>query len=369
VERGRGALGADVLSPDAQAEVRGHDSGDLEREPQVRPDLVLFSVAIERWARRWARDAADGERRGDLFRPQSLYYQDVLLDLERAAADFRWSAAVQKNLVVGLLGHGLLEALDEHVLVLHEIAQNVAPGLVGRQRDATTAMTSRRREAESVRARFAAYLLGCAQRAEGIPRTLRTLQEVLEGTSPHDAGLEQFTIREVFQSLHVTSDVFESLHAAPKTWNIEHRGTPRPLDDREFYLLRLVVGELKQNDVDHGFGGSDDPARAPVVVIDDERVSLTFFFPDPEGASYERLIQKVYPKGLQSGVPAHHDPQRPSHGMGLYLASLAAAIVGWRLTMSEPQRSADASGSVGFVLVKVDGSPVLPPESLGGGRA
>ena len=112
-------------------------AGLLERRhvissaPAVAPALVLVSRQLGGVCQEYLRKLEERFSRHEVFEPHRSHYSRALGALRDAALGFSGGAELQRNLVLGLLGHGLLEALDEHVLELEEIALVLNPLLVG----------------------------------------------------------------------------------------------------------------------------------------------------------------------------------------------------------------------------------------------
>jgi hypothetical protein len=92
--------------------------------------VVLQSHHLADWATRSVADLDDRYQENDLFEPEYSIFRATFERLRLAAGAFPGSASIQKNIVLGILEHGLLEDLDAHVLDLWEIARVLNPLLV-----------------------------------------------------------------------------------------------------------------------------------------------------------------------------------------------------------------------------------------------
>jgi hypothetical protein len=303
---------------------------DEIRPRPVRPEVVLFSRNLEEWCREQRQVLREKREKYDIFEPHSRIYDGALAAVERTAHRFREGAAVQKNMVLGVLGHGLLEILDEHLLELWEVAQALDP-----QRTWDQGEKNRQRSHErgsTTASRFADYMLGRALNAETIPKNLRSLQGLLcyaSGKTSGEAG--PYTLQRLY----------EEFDNATERWSIPRdRWKNVELQPREYHFLRLTLSELAQNDRYHGRLGQQDYAFPDVKAVETEdpgqgHTILVFRYPT-ENDHYARLQAAVKDSGrLQRMVPARPEPRFPSHGTGLYLANLAAAAVGWKLDFAD----------------------------------
>lgn len=317
----------------------------------VRPELVLFSTALQDWCIRQRKKLQDDRARYSMFEPMTSMYDEALALVERAARRFRHGAGVQKNLVLGVMGHGLLELLDEHLLEVWEVAQALDPrrtweqdqlgegdGLPMPRRGAGAAV--------STASRFAEYLLQRALKGEVIPKNLRSLQGLLSFAGrPED---EKLTLQDLLDEY--------------AQWEVEKADIlAEDLDSRTYHFLHLTLNELLQNDHMHGVpdrpaGGGPErkPRIAPRVRAGrspEGEIELHFEF--HYQAEDQEVVSRVYAllkSRLQTMMPAREDPRVPSHGTGLYLANLAAGAVGWKLEPAPAE-----TGVLRFRLLKKAG--------------
>ncbi|HEY0512288.1 MAG TPA: hypothetical protein VGH73_10305 [Thermoanaerobaculia bacterium] len=311
-------------------------TGDLRK---VRPEMVRLSQPLARWAKERLDDIDRSERDGRLYQPEVTTYSRVFRRLARAAENFPTSAAVQTNVVQGVLGHHLLEDLDEHALELEEIAEVLNPRQVwdfrdqGRRHAAALATKSETSTAEE----FARYLLGRASRAESIPKNLRLLQALL---GSQEEGADEKPFDDLVQPYLPTK--YEEF-----AWQVDpaSRGQAGEVSWKEARYLSLVLAELDQNQRKHAWPGNWQKKKpCPDVSFPAQR-SLLLRFPfvvleaetpgkiDPN-TNIGRL-RELEEKGF-SLIEPNRNPGVSSSGTGFYLADLAAAIASWRLDLKCP---------------------------------
>src|SRR5262249_23698855 len=76
----------------------------------------------------------------------------------------------------------------------------------------------------------------------------------------------------------------------------------------------------------------------------------------PSGESKGRIrerLMSLMTGDLQEMIPPRQAPNVSSHGTGLYLANLAAAVVGWRLVALAARMSSGSGGQLAFLLYHV----------------
>jgi len=143
-----------------------------------------------------------------------------------------------------------------------------------------------------------------------------------------------------------------------REWRLPAEAGPT-LSGRESHYLRFTLNELKVNDEIHGKGNevysSTFEETSPEVQVADEGaagIELTFWFDvDDDSVSYERL-RTLQEQRLQVMMTPRLDITDTSHGTGLYLANVAASVVGWQLSIVEVHES----GRVRFALARHDGA-------------
>lgn len=375
-----------------------------ENEP-IRPDFIVASRVLAQLCDEALRDLDHRTEHHQIFRPHSDEYRKVLIELREAAADCPRSAEVQRNIVSGVLGHGLLEKLDEHGLQLIEIAQDMDPHLVWEWMESGHPLVPPHRslaptETEprpSRRSTFATYLLGRATRAESAPKALRSLQAVLEDPASAEkahisVGLDQMMRSHLDNSGFATKTIDRIMSVSA-----EAPGLTRDEQRR----LELVFSELMNNYVTHGWGTeshegmrieisptaqsvsqameerkqgagkADEPITSfePTRALQSARIEgdklcgcrLSFKFSLSESGKEDFLarIELLEKEGLMQPIEPWDDPQRVSYGTGLYLANLAAATVDWALTAwlgdwSEPTDEEPSEGWLEFALFKTE---------------
>lgn len=304
------------------------DRQEAEVETEVdnlRPEVVLWSRTVGAWAAAVIESKLKQlQRDGQLFLPELSIFRKVLEELRDAANGFREGAAVQKNLVGGILGHHLLEHLDEYILEIEEIAQALDPIGVRTLRQASSP-TGASEPRTPTAARFARYLVRRAQGAQSVPKNLRVLQTLLTTDLPPGGKAD-----------------------ADLGWLLDHHGwgDDRPtrwieIKQAELVTLGLTLEELAQNHVKH----SGLAQRRPVVEKLGDRsagIRLTFDFRCHDRYEYnlDRLTT-LAETGLQAPCPPREDRDIGSTGSGLYLANMAAAVVGWTLSIASVEKTSD----------------------------
>jgi hypothetical protein len=313
------------------------------RPPPVRPELVLFSGALGEWCRRHRDEIQRLRQEHQLFEPMSSLADEALALVERTADHFRLGTAVQKSLVVGVLSHGLLEMLDEHLLEVWEVAQALDPRRAWEQEiaealgprrtweQAEIAGARQRRPPASTAARFADYLLQRAWKAEVVPKNLRSLLGLMGFTTEDNGGKGADS--------HLT--LTNLLREFESDWKWRLPDLPDAMDEklkrRTYHFLHLTLTELAQNDRVHGQGGPPRVFRILDIGRPEElALGLEFHYP-LEDKAFERA-QQLAADALQGMIAPRDDPRFPSHGTGLYLANLAAGAVGWRLELDPRER-------------------------------
>lgn len=298
-----------------------------EATDRIRPETILFVKQISRWAEDGISDLEKRYSNGSLFEPEHGVFREVLSRVERAAREFPSSAAVQKNLVVGILGHHLLEDLDLHVLELREIARNLHP--------AQKTLEGQRDGQEDVAGRFASLLVRRSQRAQSLPKNLRALSKVLE-PSP-----------ETLQSSGGVKSLFREGMWDLSAWT---KGDFRIANAREREFLALILSELEQNHSIHS-GFKDDARFYPLLEWSKE--CLTARFPvSRDGADRWQLVEEVVSDHGQKPFKPNPSPGVSSTGVGLYLSCLAASMVGWRMEL-KAQKEISKAKLGGWLVVEL----------------
>ncbi len=338
------------------------------KDDRIRPEIVLFSTSLGAWCKDTRKTLRSLVRRHEMFEPESTIFDQLLEKLQRAAANFRRSAATQQNIVLGVLGHGLLESLDEHVLELEEVAQVLDPFMIWNYRQEVDL----ERHKPGSASQFAGYLLGRSRSAESIPKNLRVLQGLLDpknkGARPVSGDWVKVQGRNLPRPCHKLFE--EAYRNSSRQWHIEppSRRKGIPFTEEEITYLKLAIKELVQNDRYHG--SYDHPEDGPKVYILPKKeramesmpkgepyakiqgrilIALGFGFKrDKEVAERLEILKET---DLQEPIDPKHERKVPSHGTGLYLANLAAATVGWKLKISKIDLE---TGFFWFQLLKMD---------------
>lgn len=334
----------------------GHVRGVSER---IRPEIVLVSPKLQAWAVESLDRLDQRYRTAQIFQPEYRHFREVLLRFERAAKAFPTSAAVHKSIVEGVLGHHLLEDLDEHVLELIEIAHVLDPLKVQGYLERGRPPAFFNRPPAGTAEGFATYLLGRSRNAESIPKNLRTLQNLL--VSREERG-EEVPIQEVID--RALRHGPESTHTTRSRWDVPKRpAISVPRTDARF--LELIIRELDQND--RAYGPADSQASdwgRPKVTFKRRtekdvvhRVAIRFQIRrDLRRAGRENALvrlRELCDQGLQAPFRPWPDRSYASHGTGLYLANLAAAVVHWRLQIMRKKFNANTR-TVTFYLDKLE---------------
>ena len=323
----------------------------LEVSEPINP-LALFASRI---LRDWAGDQLDAlERRYnrlEIFQPEYLIFKNLLSRLKQASDDFPHSAAVQKAVVSGVLGHHLLEDLDEHVLELEEIAKALDPIQVRHFRDGGRRSLTIGRD-EPMSRRFSTYLLRRALSAESMPKNLRMLYALLESRDQDDSPIS-----------------LKHLLETQRDWNVQQVEWSPELPSKTAAHLALVFEELQQNHRKHSRisqAGSQGAVEIPPPSANAhaEGVLLRIRFSFEIGGAvkdhlgsvnYDRLVRLRDEIRLNYPISPSSNVEVSSSGTGLYLARLAAAAVGWRLYISQVAKDSEkAFGTCEFALERLE---------------
>jgi hypothetical protein len=338
-------------------EIVGPQGGLREPSDTVRPELVLFvRQELASWCRKSIQALDHRRLEHSLFEPDSSVYRSVLQRLETVALDFPQSTAVQKNLIVGILGHGLLGNLDEHILELGEIAQALDPLCAEGARSYCTQETSVTASRWGAADGFAQYLLGRARNAGSIPKNLRALQELVSVEIDHDLERRRtIPLNDLLdQCLRKWKEAGPLAQLVDGTSSGAGAGAAC-LDYSDAVFLGLALKELAQNNENYG-----EPNRTPLVGLcgllpEDPSAlnafSLEFYYREAIRKQAAKRLHWLRVHGLQQPSRPWPDRQVASHGTGLYLANLAASIVGWKLEISKLD---EPSNSVEFILARTE---------------
>ncbi|HSK79299.1 MAG TPA: hypothetical protein VLQ45_22795, partial [Thermoanaerobaculia bacterium] len=318
---------------------QGDGSSARGSSENVRPDLVLLSKTLSTWCEDQQRKLNAMKREYKIFDPQRALYNQALSALAEATGEFREGVSLQKNIVQGVLSHGLLEMLDEHLLGLWEVAQALDPEQTWKRseqkrEEGNGAPKANHRQRRSRAARFADAMLDTALKAEVIPKNLRNLQWLLSYDSQNIAskGAAEEPATEAAggrSSLRLT-ELLAEFTDEEYGWKVDALEADVELELRESHFLRFILNELADN---QGHNGTI-PLASPVAALKDESpYSIRLVFSCH--SSKEDRIDKLRKADLQQPIPPDPTSFMRSHGMGLYLANLAAGAVGWKLTIED----------------------------------
>ena len=302
----------------------------LRHSGPIRPDLLSIVDQWGAWAEVWESNLNGRFESLQIFQPEFTMFRQTLRQLGQVARQFRESAAVQKAVVAGVLGHHLLEDLDEHILELEEIAQSLNPELVRRYRKYGRVAPMRQKEQPLANA-FSAYLLRRAHKAASFPDNLRKLYSILdpeEDIAPQVAGSSPLMLGALLSGYQQDGSDDWSVRSGESE-------SVKALSSREAMHLELVLAELQHNH--RKYSGqkamdSDSSLKPSALYRGNSWVWITFpFLADRE--HFARLDELISDSAQGPVAPAD-ERGYTSSGTGIYLANLAAAVVGWRLEIS-----------------------------------
>lgn len=310
-----------------------------DQETSVRPAIVLASRRMHQWAEK----ALESLSSSPISNPQLYAYRTALEDFRDVTKTLRDSAAVQRRLVKGILGHHLMEALDDHVLRLIETAYVVNP----RSRsDKAERSNGHGRSQPGPHGPFGEALTIQAERARAIPKNLRSLYQLL-GRAAQKGGAD----------VSVAAIFCEALEReSPESrLNPEGKVESTKVSPSVAAALGLVFGELASNHRVHG----DSKRRIDITLAPQtDRTRFEIKLPVPplpkqEGDERKRIEEKRerFVQVAQTQMQFFLEPARDvdeSSGVGLYLANLAASMVGWRLAIVQ-LRARSKAGRKGAV--------------------
>ncbi len=296
----------------------------VDHSDPISPEVIFASQHLETWAREQMEELDRRYKALEIFQPEYSIFIDLFSEVEQAAQDFPQGTAVQNAVVSGVLGHHMLEDLDEHVLELEELAKALDPIQVRKFRDQNRRPLPIDGDGPMSR-RFSTYLLRRALNAESHPKNLRMLYGLLEA---QDRGNEQ---RE-----HV--DLTMLVQPYQGMWNTKGVKN-KSIGSNVAAHLALVLAELQQNHLKHS-RISDDTNGVLGPIVKSKKTSgtltLEFYFELGKG-NLERLM-RLERNGLNYPIEPNRNLEVPSSGTGLYLARLAAAVVSWDLTLRKPRK-------------------------------
>ncbi|HEX7942283.1 MAG TPA: hypothetical protein VF488_10785, partial [Gemmatimonadaceae bacterium] len=306
----------------------------------VRPDIILVSKRVAAWAQKQIAILEELYAKRQLHEPHRTIYESVLDRLRHTMEGLRSSAAVQRALVVGVLGHHMLEAMDEQVFRLLELSHVLSPQFESSEnqtgRDVRPERASHDRKHRGARAegtveRFAISLQRQAEQAGNAPKNLRTMFSILESMDDPSQGA---AVGDVLQDV--------AARAMPGLGPLDGRDC---LTRQEAACLGIAFQELATNHEVHG-----DLEGTPSARSSDGGITFTFPFenepsPGPAPRPEETMdrwsrIMELHKMNLQRFMaPALSEAS--SNGTGLYLAQLAAAVVDWRIRVLPPGGDCD----------------------------
>jgi hypothetical protein len=290
---------------------------DPNDDRPVSPAMVLASHRM----RDWAVKALAQLEAAAIPEPRNRIYREALQEFAEVTANLRSSSSVQRRLVTGVLGHHLMEALDEHVLRLTEIAHVLYPErLLGA--DQTGAC--RTPQLGGSLGLHAGALTEQAEHARSIPKNLRSLYHLLSRATA-DARQEVKVLDVFHQAFGAEGLTRDQLHIIP--------GMEAAIVSTEVAAaFGLIFGELASNHRVHG-----DALRRRIKINgelrDGKPIKIMVTLPTSEASqkSPARLVKVALAR--MEGFLDPAEGVEESSGVGLYLANLAASTVGWRLSI------------------------------------
>ena len=251
-------------------------------EQALRPELLSeLSPTLVKWCEELIEDLGRRLREFRLFEPHASAYGAAAARLLSVARHMPHSAAVLSDIVVGILGHGLLESVAEHVFELAEIARTLDP-----HRD------SRADRGGGVSSAFAAYLDELKKKAADVPRTLLTLKELLANPN---LEADQETLQSMFNR-------HAAIHGRTP-WQVGELNPP--LTAREASFLLIALAEIDNNDRVHGFRSSPGPTA--VVRIEDRRLCIEVVSrTDPTNEENNKLLKEIVDIPTKISQPISH---------------------------------------------------------------
>ncbi|MFY9820686.1 MAG: hypothetical protein WAM82_04840 [Thermoanaerobaculia bacterium] len=332
-----------VSSSDLRTEAANSNSNVANLIPRsIRPSLVLNSTAMVEWCKDQIVRLDQMKESYKIFDPQRRQYKEALQGLRIAAEGLRTGAALQRNVVLGVLGHGLLENLDYHLLALWEVAQSLDPIQTWNWRPESEPGAD-----QSTSGAFAVTVLSAIGRAEVSTRTLRNIQNLL---MQRLTAKRDMTVEDLAQNS--PEDISTWLPPSP-----EQRTKKWKFSDSAVAALHFAFRELRQNEKEY------NNIRPGLLEIHqtsrEERVCLKInFFPPDDDLVRKRLAEI---KEFDMEQPAGLNPvgRGHSHGLGLYLSKLALAAVGWSFQIEYEKNS----NTLAFKMEEADGKALASGDS------
>ncbi len=270
----------------------------------IHPMHLLFSEKLEKWSYESLVFLEDLEVNYQIYEPSLSLYRKALEYVNNAAKEFKNSAVVQKYLVDRVLSHGLLERLNEHAFEFKEISHSLNPYEIA---DGQVKLQGA--------SRFSEYVSRRAEHLENIPATLRVLQGLMSTSTENNSSLQVHSLIEEMHKLMGDWFTYENSCGS----SIENLSLS---NNRTSFFITLVIRELNMNWKIHGFYNNKTCRQKVTLKIDEEGFHYTF--QGIESYDINRLVKFEQ-------QDRHQDIHRISHGTGLYLARLAAAMIDWCL--------------------------------------
>ncbi len=326
---------------------------------EVQPALVVAAPYLEKWATCSRVLLKKLEEHNELFRPQVALYDAALSAFQDAAGAFPTSAAVQANIVQGVLGHSLLESISDLTCHLYAIAQVVDPQGTWNppQRDDSQEPHT---DAKNVplAERLSRVLTQRAFDAQSIPKNLLLLAELTArsdafedplGSAPDEA--DEAGAADDNVDLAVLAEI-SSDPDLKFPWTVKRLNTAGRVSERVATILRMVLRELGHNQIDYG----EEPTGTMMVDGLRRRLILQTAYRKSDGAGDRQgddkasRVEELLKGGLQRMVPPHPSHPGKSHGMGLYLSNLALSTVRWRLAVKPDPNEETGPRGLEFII-------------------
>jgi hypothetical protein len=318
--------------------VNGNENGplgkallDLQAAMPSLPDAMVVApgmldgTAELAAACKTALDVLVDARRGHrLFEPQATYFEEVLVRLRDAAKRVRGGAAVHRDVVAGVLDHGLMESIVEQTLDLRELAFTVVPS---EGRTSATGGAEGSRTERPTEERFAEHIESLWYRASEVPAHLQSLQELMRPTT-EDSSASTPGLWDRLKRLKVEYNVLAKHrygHDSPML-QLEEGGSATASLGFE-RALGLAVREILLNDLrysDSGRGSSE----WPIVVVEGNQLEIRCTVAEGHRAGLAKAVSASTIAGRPFQKPVTPNTTKPgvSHGTGLYLAQLVLAL-------------------------------------------
>lgn len=271
--------------------------------------------------------------------------------LRGAASSLASSAAAQTALVQSVLHHNILEDLDIHALQLSDISAAVNP-VVREQRAQGTQqlppyMDKRERHTHE---RLATHIEDVAQRGRALPRSIRVVQAILHdmvASGPDEAhGRSNETDDAENAPIGRLKAALQSHHGIQRedgaiAWPPDSPIACGPFSDRDARLLAHALAEIYRNRYEHEVRRGCEDSTAPIAMSWEEEEEEGGRRTQTLTAKTQTLLSPSDWRRLSSGKDGfdlpqdrHENANRRSSGVGLYIATLAAAFQEWSLEVT-----------------------------------